>query len=144
MERQRSVFWLVFTLPLLFVTLLGGTSERAAARTVEISANSPDPLTLSGTAGGQRQSDCGFIPNTPSETLHLTQAVPFLRLRVEGTPSATLLVDGPGGRFCILRDRVSNGQLEMSGYWGPGNYNIYIGDTGNSQSSYVLTISRQN
>ncbi len=144
MKRQRSVLWLAFTLPLLLVTLLGGSSGRADARTVEISANSPDPLTLSGTAGGQRQSDCGFIPNAPSETLRLTQAVPFLRLRVEGTPSATLLVDGPGGRFCILRDRMSNGQLEMSGYWGPGNYNIYIGDTGNNQSHYVLTISRRN
>ncbi len=143
MKRQRSFLGLASTVSLLLFTLFGGTSERAEARTVEISGNSPDPLTLSGTAGGQRQSDCGFIPNAPSETLRLTQAFPFLRLRVEATPSATLLVDGPGGRFCILRDRMSNGQLEMSGYWGPGNYNIYIGDMGNSQSNYVLSISRQ-
>ncbi|WP_448574271.1 hypothetical protein [Trichothermofontia sp.] len=144
MKRQRSFLGLAFTLPVLLLTLVGGSSGRADARMVEISGNSPDPLTLRGTAGGQQQSDCGFIPSAPSETLRLTQAFPFLRLRVEATPSVTLLVDGPGGRFCILRDRMSNGQLEMSGYWGPGNYNIYIGDTGNSQSSYVLTISRRN
>ncbi|WP_448561420.1 hypothetical protein [Trichothermofontia sp.] len=144
MNRQRSFLGLAFTFPLLLLTLLAGTPKQATARTVEISGNSPDPLTLSGTAGGQRQSDCGFIPNAPSETLRLTQAFPFLRLRVEGAPSATLLVDGPGGRFCILRDRMSNSQLEMSGYWGPGNYNIYIGDMENNQSSYVLNISRRN
>jgi len=143
MEVQRSSVLALVT-PLLLLGLGGLTSDRAEARTVEISANSPDPLTLSGTAGGQRQSDCGFIPNTPSETLRLTQAFPFLRLKVDGPRSVTLLVDGPGGRFCILRDQMSNGQLEMSGYWGPGNYNIYIGDSANAQSSYVLTVCRRN
>ncbi|UZQ54221.1 hypothetical protein OOK60_17320 [Trichothermofontia sichuanensis B231] len=143
MKRGQSSASL-FTLPLAVLIGWGLISARVDARTVEISANSPDPVTLSGTAGGQQQSDCGFIPNAPSETLRLTQAFPFLRLQVEGPRSVTLLVDGPGGRFCLLRDQMSNGQLEMSGYWGPGNYNIYIGDTANSQGNYVLSISRRN
>lgn len=101
----------------------------------------PDPLVVQGTSGGGKNTDCGYISETPNQVIEVTQPFPYLRFSVQSVGSPTLLIDGPGGRFCVLADTYSGGKPEMSGLWTVGTYNIYVGDRSNSQHPYSLSIS---
>jgi hypothetical protein len=102
-----------------------------------------EPLILSGKSGGSVQSDCGNISAAPNQVIHVTESLPYLRLTVESPGKPTLLIDGPGGRFCVLADSYSGGEPEMSGYWQAGNYSLYVGDLTQGEYNYTLSISQQ-
>jgi ABC-type uncharacterized transport system permease subunit len=102
-----------------------------------------DPLILNGKSGGSVKSDCGNIPNAPSQIIQVSESLPYLRLTVDSPGQPTLLIDGPGGRFCVLADRYSETKPEMSGYWQSGKYSLYIGELSQRQYSYTLSISQQ-
>lgn len=102
-----------------------------------------DPLVLSGKSGGSVKSDCGNIPDAPSQIIQVSESLPYLRLTVDSPGQPTLLIDGPGGRFCVLADRYSETKPEMSGYWQAGKYSLYIGELSQRQYSYTLSISQQ-
>jgi hypothetical protein len=136
----------LFTLVPVTLLMVWGFSQVSLAQTpvTQVSANlQPDPLVLSGKSGGKVASNCGNISNTPNQILQVTESLPYLRLTVEGQGKPTLLIDGPGGRFCVLADSYSGGKPEMSGYWQPGRYSLYIGDTSQGQHTYTLTISER-
>jgi hypothetical protein len=113
----------------------------AVGAPVVISSQSK-PMTVQGTSQDSVKSDCGFIPKVPSQRLQLQDSLPYLLLQVKGDGQPTLLVDGPGGRFCILSDQ-SNTTPKMSGFWAAGTYAIYVGDRTPSPHAYTLTISPQ-
>jgi hypothetical protein len=116
----------------------------AQAQQVSISPKfQPDPLTLTGKSGGDKKSDCGYIPSEPSQVIQVTESLPYLRLTVESGGKPTLLIDGPGGRFCVLADNYSGGKPQISGFWQEGKYSLYIGDLSQSQYNYTLSISQQ-
>lgn len=102
-----------------------------------------EPLVLNGTSGGSVQSNCGKIAATPNQTIQVTESLPYLRLTVETPGKPTLLIDGPGGRFCVLADSYSGGKAELSGFWQVGKYSIYIGELSQRQYNYTLSISQQ-
>ncbi|MBH8576424.1 hypothetical protein I8752_26230 [Nostocaceae cyanobacterium CENA369] len=102
-----------------------------------------DPLILNGKSGGSVKSDCGNIPNAPSQIIQVSESLPYLRLTVDSPGQPTLLIDGPGGRFCVLADRYSETKPEMSGYWQSGKYALYVGELSQRQYSYTLSISQQ-
>lgn len=101
-----------------------------------------DPIVLQGNSGGSRLSKCGYLPNSPNYVMQIAQALPYLRLTIESTGKPTLLVDGPGGQFCVLTDNYTGGKPELSGYWPPGKYSIYIGESSTAHYSYSLSISQ--
>ncbi len=103
----------------------------------------PDPLTLNGTSGGSRTSNCGHISATPNQVIQVTKPIPYLRLTVKSDGQPTLLIDGPTGRFCVQADSYSGGKAELSGYWQPGKYSLSVGEVSNKQYSYNLSISQQ-
>ncbi|MEB3828400.1 hypothetical protein [Phormidium sp. CCY1219] len=102
-----------------------------------------DPLVLQGTSGGSLSSDCGYISEQPSQTLELTEQFSYLRFQVESEGEPTLLIDGPGGRFCILGHKEAGEVPEMSGLWMPGTYNIYVGDRQHEAHPYRLSITER-
>ncbi|MDZ8049981.1 MAG: hypothetical protein RMX68_030725 [Aulosira sp. ZfuVER01] len=104
---------------------------------------SPDPLVFNGNSGGSVKSNCGNIPATPSQVIQVPEPLPYLRVTVESKGQPTLLIDGPGGKFCVLADSYSAGKAELAGYWQPGEYSFYVGDLSQPQSSYTLSISQQ-
>lgn len=62
-------------------------------------------------------SNCGNLPDEPSQVIQVKESLPYLRVTVESEGQPTLLINGPGGRFCIQADSYSGGKAEMSGFW---------------------------
>ena len=117
----------------------------AQTPTIQINRNSqPDPLILNGKSGGTVKSNCGNITTEPNQVIQVTESLPYLRLTVESQGKPTLLIDGPGGRFCVLADSYSGGKSELSGYWQPGKYSLYVGELSPQQYTYNLSISQKN
>jgi hypothetical protein len=112
---------------------------------LELSSNLPsDPITFNGTSGGSKKSNCGAIATSPNHVLNITDQINYMRIAVKteaGNP--TLLIDGPGGRFCILANKTSEIVAQMSGVWLPGKYSIYIGDRQGGKNAYTLYFTQQ-
>lgn len=100
---------------------------------------SPDPLVISGNSLARVKRDCGLIPSQPNQIIVVKEPIPYLRLTLEGEEKATLLVDGPGGRFCMLPD---GNQPEMTGFWSPGEYKVYVGNLSKGKYVYRVHLSR--
>jgi hypothetical protein len=138
-----QIFKVIFA-TLASVSLAFSYNSVANAQQVRIGKNlQPDPTNLTGTSGGPNKSNCGNITTTPSQVLQITENMPYLRLTVESTGKPTLLIDGPGGRFCVLADNYSGGKPEISGFWQAGTYSLYIGELSQAQYNYTLSISQQ-
>lgn len=111
---------------------------------LQVNSNLPSkPLVLSGTSGGTVSSNCGNIADTPNQIIQVTEPLPYLRLTVDSPGQPTLLIDGPGGRFCVMADNYSGSKPELSGYWQPGEYSLRVGELSQRQYSYTLSISQQ-
>ena len=128
----------------LAIGLLAATAGKSVGQMV-VSSNSNEPLSVQVRSGGSVDSkDCGFISTAPNQVINVTNRLNYMRLSVQGAGGEpTLLVDGPGGRFCVLADAVSGEPPEISGVWLPGNYSVYVGDRTGSQHQYTLRISQQ-
>jgi hypothetical protein len=140
--KTRRLFALVPAA--LAISLVLGDAASAQPPIVPIKPNlQPDPLVLNGNSGGGNKSNCGVITEAPNQVIQVTESLPYLRLTVEGTGKPTLLIDGPGGRFCVLADSYSGGKAEISGYWEAGKYSLHIGELSQGQYTYTLSISQQ-
>ncbi|BAY22406.1 hypothetical protein NIES2100_21690 [Calothrix sp. NIES-2100] len=103
---------------------------------------SPDPLVVNGNGEGSVKSNCGHIPAKPSQVIQVPKSLPYLRVTVESKGQPTLLIDGPGGKFCVLADS-SEAKAELAGFWQAGEYSFYVGDISQREYSYTLSISQQ-
>ncbi|MEH2288223.1 hypothetical protein [Nostoc sp.] len=129
----------------LAMSLVFTEANLAQTPTIQINRNSqPDPLILNGKSGGTVKSNCGNITTEPSQVIQVTESLPYLRLTVESQGKPTLLIDGPGGRFCVLADSYSGGKSELSGYWQAGKYLLHVGELSPQQYTYSLSISQKN
>ncbi len=119
------------------------TASLAEAGVLKLQPNfQPDPLTVSGTSGGPKSSDCGNIAAAPNHLIQVADAIPYVRLSVQGAGHPTLLMDGPTGHFCVLGDSYSGNSPEISGFLQPGTYSVYVGDRGQGHP-YTLSISQK-
>ena len=140
--KTRTLFTFVPTL--LAMNLVLVDANLAKAQVLRINSNlQPDPLIVNGKSGGTLRSNCGKITATPNQVIQVTDSLPYLRLTVESSGQPTLLIDGPGGRFCVLADSYSGGKPEISGYWQAGRYSLYVGELSQGQYNYTLSISQQ-
>lgn len=143
-QKNMKMLTDLLVIPTLAVSLTFTSVCLAEAPVVEISLKSqPEPLLVRGTSGGAKNSDCGNIAATPNQVIHVTESLPYLRLSVETAGEPTLLIEGPGGRFCVLADSYSGGKPEISGYWQEGKYSLYVGDRAKAQHPYTLSISQK-
>lgn len=133
----------------LAIVLLNANSSSADINSVNAVANSEQiEQTVKGRSGGTNDTQgCGFISKNPSYEINLETRIDYLRFTVRadgGQP--TLLVIGPNAEdsFCVLGDRASGLNPEISGVWEPGYYQIYVGDRTGSQHQFTLNISSNN
>jgi hypothetical protein len=141
-----KTLWLLAIVPTALVISLFFT-EANLAQTPKVQINrtfQPDPLVLNGKSGGTVKSNCGNITTEPSQVIQVTESLPYLRLTVESQGKPTLLIDGPGGRFCVMADSSSGGKVELPGYWQAGRYTVHVGELSQQQFNYTLSISQQN
>lgn len=135
--------WLVVPAALA-LSLTFTNPSRADAPVVKIAPNfQPDPLVVRGTSGGAKNSNCGNIAATPSQVIQVAQPLPYLQLQVKSAGQPTLLIDGPGGRFCVLADRFSGGNAQIAGFWQAGRYSLYVGEISQARHPYTLSISQR-
>ncbi|MBE9189428.1 hypothetical protein IQ230_03415 [Gloeocapsopsis crepidinum LEGE 06123] len=139
---KTRINWLVVSTVL--ATNLIATAAMANAPVVRISPNfQPDPIVVQGTSGGAKNSNCGNIAGAPNQVIQVTKPLPYLQLQVKSEGQPTLLIEGPGGRFCVLADRFSGGSAQISGFWQPGRYSLYIGERSQGRHPYTLSISQK-
>ncbi|MDM9379373.1 hypothetical protein QUB80_01455 [Chlorogloeopsis sp. ULAP01] len=142
--KLHTLFKSVPSVLILAMSLVFISANSSQAEVVKINPNfEPDPLILKGQSGGQNTTNCGNIGATPSQVIQVTESLPYLRLTVESPGKPTLLIDGPGGRFCVLADSYSGGKPEMSGYWPKGTYSLHVGELAKEEHTYTLSISQQ-
>lgn len=116
----------------------------AQAPMIQISRNlNPDPIIINGTADKTAPSNCGNISTTPNHVIRVTESLPYLRITAKGAGQPTLLIDGNGGRFCVMADSSNRGQAELSGLWQPGDYSVSVGNLSQRQFSYTIEVSQQ-
>ncbi|MEH1873942.1 hypothetical protein [Nostoc sp.] len=126
----------------LAMSLVFAQTNLAQTPKIQINRNlQADPLILKGKSGGTVKSNCGNITTEPNQVIQVTESLPYLRLTVESQGKPTLLIDGPGGRFCVIADKYSGGKPELSGYWQAGTYSVYVGELDVSQAKYSYTLS---
>jgi hypothetical protein len=129
---------------LTLTPLLGGlmlfvpTSSRAEADVLP-----PLPHTIQGQSGGNSYSnDCGYVGDAANYTFRLSQATSNLSASVTSSAigaDMTLTIKGPDGRTC-LDDTNASLMPSYSGPWPAGEYQIWVGDWGDSQP-FSLTFS---
>ncbi|WP_088243271.1 hypothetical protein [Calothrix rhizosoleniae] len=129
---------------ILMVTWLFFLGQSVTAGILQIDSKlAKDPLIVTGKSGGTVSSNCGNIPATPHQILRLKKSLPYLRLTVESEGKPTLLIDGPGGKFCVLPDAYSGNKPTMSGFFPKGDYSLSIGQLIKANPNYTLSISGQ-
>ncbi|MBO3459059.1 hypothetical protein G7B40_012165 [Aetokthonos hydrillicola Thurmond2011] len=128
----------------LLMSLLLTNESLAQTHEVRINRNfQPDPIVINGKSGGTRPTKCGNISPGASQVIEVTDSIPYLRLTVESGGKPTILIDGPGGRFCVLPDQYSQDKPEFSGFWQAGKYSVSVGNLSEGQYTYTISISQQ-
>ncbi|WP_414548278.1 hypothetical protein [Anabaena sp. CCY 0017] len=140
-----KVLKLLTVVPAALVMSLALTEANfAQVSRLQITPNvNSEVVVLNGITGGKVPSNCGKIANTPNHIIQLTKPLPYLRLTVDSPEQPTLLIEGPGGRFCVLADNYSQSLPELSGYFMAGEYSLYVGELSQNQHNYTLSISQQ-
>lgn len=142
----RSWGWAIASQTSLGVALLLSGAAIAQAATHTLSESNPT-LEIQGTSGGSSLvSDCSAqLSGQPSQEIVLTetfiQKSGFLKFTLEASGSPVLVLDGPAGRFCALGDSNAQQNPEVSGYWLPGTYRVYVGDRARASQSYKLWVN---
>lgn len=128
----------------LAISVAVSTVNLAQVPRLQITTTLPsDPLILKGISGGEIKSDCGNIPKTPSQIIKVIEPLPYLRVTATSAGQPTLLINGPGGRFCLMADNYTGTPPQLSGYWQGGEYSLYVGELSENQYNYTLSISQQ-
>ncbi|BBD66420.1 hypothetical protein NIES4072_63110 [Nostoc commune NIES-4072] len=126
----------------LAMSLVFAQTNLAQTPTIQINRNlQADPLILKGKSGGTVKSNCGNITTEPNHVIQVTESLPYLRLTVESEGKPTLLIDGPGGRFCVMADKYSGGKPELSGFWQAGTYLLFVGEQSPEKPNFNYTLS---
>ena len=116
----------------------------APPKTIEFANPIPqEPWKLTQTLTGESTLNCDANPAIANWVIEMTQPFPYLRFSIESEGEPILIIEGPGGRFCVLADNYSGNHPEISGLWDAGTYNIYIGNRTPGDYSYTLQISQQ-
>lgn len=128
-------------------TLLAIALSSAAALSqtvVAITANS-QTIELRGTSGGSKKtSSCaGYISPSPNHVIQVAEDT-NLRITLQAGGQPALLIRNPEGQdFCVPADSYSGGRIDIPGRWTKGTYSLFVGDRGNGQYPYALSIIRK-
>ena len=115
---------------------------RSNPEIIELEQMPEESLEFTQTLTGETTLNCDSTPQNPHWKIEMTEPFPYLRFSIQSEGEPVLIIDGPGGRFCVLADNYSGDHPEMSGLWDAGEYKIYIGNLTPGEYSYTLTISQ--
>lgn len=144
-DRQKLFNILILTLVVQLAQIKSSLAEYNSANAL---ASNPIEETIQGSSGGSNDTrGCGYVSNDPVYEMNVETRIDYMRFTVQangGQP--TLLVIGPnsGDSFCVLGDRQSGLNPEISGVWEAGYYQIYVGDLTGSRHQFTLNISTNN
>jgi hypothetical protein len=116
--------------------------DKVKAETVNLIPNSPlSTIVLQGNSSGNLDSkDCGFMNSNPNHILNIQERIDYMRVTVQGQGGqTTLLIDGPAGRFCAL---ATDNIAEISGFWNPGLYKVFVGDRTGTSHPFTIQFSQ--
>ncbi len=98
------------------------------------------PLQVSGSVNPTQTSNCGLLPESPTQFLQVNQEFVSLDITVTGSGGLTLLIEGPNGFSECHRASGSSGTIHAPGLLSQGRYAFYVGNTSPVPTSYSLTI----
>jgi hypothetical protein len=139
---MKTVPKTLLTSLLLTTTLVGINLDQVKAETINLTTNSPlSTIVLNGNSSGSLDSkDCGFINGSPNHVLNIQERIDYMRVTVKGQGGqTTLLIDGPAGRFCAL---ATDNIAEISGFWNPGLYKVFVGDRSGTSHPFTIQFSQ--
>ena len=135
--KRHSKWFVVPTALATFLTLTG----QASSQTIRTPLQSP--IQVSGVSGGSRSSSCGFISNTPSQVLQVTEPFAPLDIQVSSTGDFTLFISGPDGfNECVMANNYDQGVINAPGLLNQGTYSIFVGDRNGQSNPYQLSIQQ--
>lgn len=141
---MKTLKLLTFVPVTVVMSLLFNQAVLGQTPLIQINQQFPtDPLVIKGTSKVTVPSNCGNITGQPSQVIEIQESLPYLRLTVEGQGQPTMLIDGPGGKFCVLADNYGANKPELAGFWQVGNYSLYVGNLSPGEHNYTLSISLQ-
>jgi hypothetical protein len=127
------------------------TQAGGIATAISLSAGfSPDPLIVSGAAGGPMTRDrmgfpraCpGFFQAQPQHTIVLHTDVPYLRIEAPSDGDATLAIVAPDGSVWCDDDGAGNYTPRVAGWFPAGVYQVYVGNYNRGEiASYQLMLT---
>lgn len=130
-----------FPLPTALALALGFAGG-AIANPIQtpLSAN----VVVNGSANGGQSGQCGYVSNTPTQVVRVTEDFTSLRFSVQGGGQPTLMVTGGGRTQCVMADRFSGGAIEIPGVWERGTYSVFVGDRAQGNHPFTLSITQGN
>lgn len=112
--------------------------------TIQLTTQIPqDALQFTQALSGQPALNCNRTPTVANWVIEMTRPFPYLRFSIQSAGEPVLIIEGPGGRFCVLADNYSGSNPEISGLWDAGTYKIYIGNRIPGDYAYTLKISQK-
>lgn len=128
-------------------------AEPAAPAGTPIAADfTPNPMTMTGTAGGPRDgsnftgtaphTDCrGWMPQEPQHTLVLSDAIDNLQIVAAAPTDLTMAIEGPAGTWC--NDDFQGLDPGLMANWPAGTYRVFVGTYAEaSTQDYTLSLQR--
>ncbi|MFM7221414.1 MAG: hypothetical protein ACKO21_14630 [Nodosilinea sp.] len=100
------------------------------------------PLQVSGSVNPTQTSNCGLLPDSPTQFLQVNQDFVSLDISVTGSSGLTLLIQGPNGFSECHRASGASGAINAPGLLSQGRYAFYVGNTNPVPTSYSLTIGQ--
>lgn len=102
------------------------------------------PVQRSGSVSPERSTNCGFLPNSPVQSLQVNEDFASLDIEAVGDGGITLYIEGSNGFMeCFTTDNLSGNRIDAPGLLNRGDYSLYIGNSNQVPTNYTLTI-RQN
>lgn len=126
----------------------GGTGTGTGAGTALAPGFTPDPMVVSGTAGGPIQASTlspgcsGSVGLTPNHTFNLTAPFTTLRFSVTSTQDTTLVVRTSAGQY-FCNDDTNGLNPEIVNAFPAGEVQVYVGVWGGGAGMpYTLDVSQ--
>lgn len=126
-----------FVLPAVAFTLALGAGVASAQPVAQTPLS--EPVQASGSVDPSRPSNCGVLGDSAVQVLQVNQDFAAVDIAVSGTSGLTIMIQGNNG-FSECHTG-GGGTINAPGLLNRGTYSFFVGNGGQTPTSYNLTIS---